>query len=158
MYLIWKTQNKALHFRFKLFKNFKVKRFLGWIWKVMHFQEKECKRHNFHANLKISTEFCTGQVFPKGIEITSQIHIRKFEEQMAWGRVPSWGSFLTSTGFAGLVRTLWMSEMTPSKAPILKPFVLQIFWCELGEWFRSLLKNLTCKSIKNCLINNYRKY
>ena len=26
---------------------------------------------------------CTGQVFPKGFEITPQIDIRKFEEQMA---------------------------------------------------------------------------
>ena len=33
-------------------------------------------------------------------EITPQIHIRKFEEQTAWGRVPCWESFLTSTGSA----------------------------------------------------------
>ena len=28
--------------------------------------------------------------------------------------------------------------MTYSKALVLKPFVLQIFWCDFGEWFRSI--------------------
>ena len=59
---------------------------------------------------------------------------------MAWEWVPFWGLFLTSTGFSGLVQTLWMSEITPSKITVLKPFVLQIFWCKFGEWFRSFLK------------------
>ena len=49
------------------------------------------------------------QVFSKGIKITPQIYIRKFEEQMAW-----------------------MSEINPSKAPTLKPYVLQISICEFG--------------------------
>ena len=60
-----------------------------------------------------------------------------FEELTAWGRVPCWGSFLTSTGSALTQRTKWMN---PSKAPVLKPFVLQIFWCEFGEWYRSILQ------------------
>ena len=54
--------------------------------------------------------------------------------------MPCWGSFLTSIGFSGFMLTLWMSGMNQSKAPILKPYVLQIFWCEFGEWFRSLLR------------------
>ena len=76
---------------------------------------------------KFSTNF-TGQVFSKGIEITPEIHIRKFD-QIAWGRVPCWGSFLTSTWFSGLVWTMWMSEMNPNKATLLKPYVLLIFLC-----------------------------
>ena len=36
--------------------------------------------------------------------------------------------------------TPWMSEMTPRKTPVLKPLVLQIFLCEFGELFRSILQ------------------
>ena len=50
------------------------------------------------------------------------------------------GSFLTSIGSSGFVQTLWMSEMTPSKALFLNPFVLQIFLCVVGEWFWSFLR------------------
>ena len=39
----------------------------------------------------------------------------------------------TPKNTTGLVRTLWMSEITPRKAPVLKPYVLQIFGCEFGE-------------------------
>ena len=67
----------------------------------------------------------TGQVFSKRIEITPQIYIRIFEEHMAWGQqVHCWGSFLTCIGSSGLMRTLWMSEMTPFRVPVLKPFFL----------------------------------
>ena len=38
----------------------------------------------------------TGQVFSKRIEITPQIHIRKFKEQTALGQFPSLETFLTS--------------------------------------------------------------
>ena len=61
----------------------------------------------------------TGDFFKEWNDITPQTHIRKFGD-----------SFLTSIGSSGLVRTLWMSEMTPIKAPVLKPVV---FWCECGE-------------------------
>ena len=73
-------------------------------------------------------------------EITPQTQIRNNKEQRAWRQMPYWVSFLKSTGFKLTQRTLWMSEMTPSKAHILKPFVFQIFWCEFGEWFRSILQ------------------
>ena len=76
----------------------------------------------------------------KGLKSLPQIHIRKFEEYIAWGRVSYWGLFLTSTGSALTQITLWMSEMNPRKAPILKPFVLQIFWCEFRDLFRSFLR------------------
>ena len=66
----------------------------------------------------------TGQVFSKKIEITPQIHIKKFEEQTARGRVSCWESFCTSTASTLAQRTLWMSEMTPNNAPFLKPHVL----------------------------------
>ena len=82
----------------------------------------------------------TGEVFSKRIKINPQIHIQKFEEHTVWRRVPFWGSFLTSIGSSGLVRTLWMSEMTPSRAPVLKALVIQIFWCEFGGWFWSFLR------------------
>ena len=39
-----------------------------------------------------------------------------------------------------VVQTLWMTEMTSSKASFLKPFVLQILWCEFREWFGSFLR------------------
>ena len=39
-----------------------------------------------------------------------------------------WGSFLTSKGSALNQRTLWKSEMTARKTP-----VLQIFWCEYSS-------------------------
>jgi len=38
------------------------------------------------------------------------------------------------------MRTLWMSEMTPSKTPVLKPLVLKTFGCEFGEGFCSILQ------------------
>ena len=60
-----------------------------------------------------------------------------FEERTAWGWMPCWWTFRTSIGSSGSVRTLWM---TPSKAPILKLFFLQIFWCKFGEWFYSFLR------------------
>ena len=69
----------------------------------------------------------TGDFFEGWNEITPQIHIRKLEEQTALERVPFWESFLTSTGSALTQRTLWMSDMNPSKAPVVKPNVLQIF-------------------------------
>ena len=38
--------------------------------------------------------FITGQVFSKRIEITPQIHVKKFEEQSAWVRGVCCGAFL----------------------------------------------------------------
>ncbi len=58
--------------------------------------------------------------FEEWNETTPQTHIRKFEEHMARGRLPCWGS-------SGLVWTLWMSETTASKASVLKRFLLQNF-------------------------------
>ena len=84
----------------------------------------------------------TGQVFSKRIKITPQSQIQKLEEHRVLGWVPCWGSILTSTVFALTKRTLWMLEMTPSKAPVLKLHVLQIFICEFGEWFWSFLRKL----------------
>ena len=60
--------------------------------------------------------------------------------------VSSWESFLAFVGSSGLMWTLWMSEMTPSKAPILKPFVLQIFWLKFGEWLQTFLRKPNLKS------------
>ena len=88
----------------------------------------------------IGRSFNTDNYFEEWNEITPQTHIRKFEERAAWGWGPAWGSFLISIGSSGLVQTLCMSEMTPSKAHVLKPFILQIFWCDFGEWFLSLLE------------------
>ena len=82
----------------------------------------------------------TGDFFEEWNEITPQTHIRKFEELMAWGQVSCWGAFLTSIGSSGLMQTLWMSEMTPSKTPVLKPLVLQIFLCGLELSFCYLLR------------------
>ena len=107
-------------------------------------------KKNLHA---ITHSFSTGQIFSKRIEITPQIHIRKFEELIAWGEVSCWESFLTSTGCALTQRTLWMSEMIPNKAPVLKPYVLQISWCEFGEWFQSFLRKPDLyknQEIKSC--------
>ena len=87
------------------------------------------RRHNF-----------TCDFFEERNEITPQIHIHKFEELTAWGQVSCWRSFLSSIGSSGLMRTLWMSEIIPCKTPILNPLVLQIFGCEFGEWFRSILQ------------------
>ena len=75
----------------------------------------------------------TGNFFEEWNEITPQIGIRKFEEQTPLERVSLTQSFLTFIGSSELVRTLWMSEITASKAPDYKPFVLQIFFCEFGE-------------------------
>ena len=47
---------------------------------------------------------------------------------------------LSAKGSSGLVWTLWISEMTPSKAPVLKRFILEKFWCELGQWFRLIFQ------------------
>ena len=94
-----------------------------------HEQEKEKHHH-------------TGQVFPKRIKITPKIHIKKIKERTAWGQVPSWESFLTSTEPALTQRTLWMSDMIPSKAPVLKLYVLQFFGCEFWEWFWSFFKKI----------------
>jgi hypothetical protein len=46
--------------------------------------------------------------------------------------MPWWKSFLTSTGSALTQRTLWMSEITPIKAPVLKAYALKIFGREFG--------------------------
>ena len=54
--------------------------------------------------------------------------------------MPCWESFLTSIGSALTQRTLWMSEVTPSKASVLKPYVLQIFGREFGDCFQSSLR------------------
>ena len=70
----------------------------------------------------------------------AQVHTKFFEELTTWERVPYWGLFLTSTGSSRLLWTLWISEMNPSKAPVLKPYVLKKFCCEFGELFRSLLR------------------
>ena len=51
----------------------------------------------------------TGDFFEEWNKISPQICIRKFEELRCQ-----------------------MSEMTPSKTPVLKPLVLQIFRCEFG--------------------------
>ena len=59
---------------------------------------------------------------------------------MAWGQVFCWWSFLASIGSSGLMRTLWMSEMDPSKTHVLKMLALYIFWCEFGEWFCSIFQ------------------
>ena len=44
------------------------------------------------------------------------------------GQMLDWSSFLTTTGSALTQRTLWMSEMNPSKVPVLKPYVLIWIW------------------------------
>ena len=54
---------------------------------------------------------------------------------MAWRRVPFWGSFLTSTGSSRLVRNQWMSEITTSKAPVLKQLLLFLCVLELSFLF-----------------------
>ena len=59
---------------------------------------------------------------------------------MARGRAPCWESLLTSTGSTLTQRILWMSEMTPSKTPVLKSLLLQIFRCEFGELFCFILQ------------------
>ena len=41
----------------KLLRKFKVKRVLGWILKVVIFQQKWCNTHSFHANQKIPVAF-----------------------------------------------------------------------------------------------------
>ena len=82
----------------------------------------------------------TGDFFEEWNEITPQTHIRKFEEQTAWGQVSCWENFLTFIGSSGLMQTLWMLEMAPNKIPVLKPFVLQIFWWKFGKLFRSILQ------------------
>ena len=96
-----------------------------------------------YGNLRFSYRI-TSEVFGDWNEITPQIHIRKFEKQTAGGWVP----WLTSSVSELTQRTLWMSEMTTSKAPVLKPVVLQIFWYEIGEWFSSILQ-------KNHLYSNF---
>ena len=83
---------------------------------------------------------CTGDFFEEWNDITHQTHIRIFEELTACGRLSCWGSFLTLVGSSGLMRILWMSGIIPSKTPVLKPLVLQIFWFEFGDWFRSILQ------------------
>ena len=86
----------------------------------------------------------TGQVFSKRIEITHQIHVRKFVEQLAWEWVPCMGLFLTPTGFSGLVRTLWMSKMSPSKSPSSRHILFKFSDVNLGSDFYPFWKNLTC--------------
>ena len=68
---------------------------------------------------------------------------------MAWRQVLWWASILISTGSVLIQRTLWISETNPSKAP-----VIQIFWCEFGDWFRSVLQksNLYNSMDLECLL------
>lgn len=81
-----------------------------------------------HACLFFSLSV-TGQVFSKDNKNeSSSLHTKKIEELKASKRVPCWRSFLTVSSW--LVQTLWMSEMTPSKTPVLKPLVLHFFFCE----------------------------
>ena len=86
--------------------------------RLLKIKLRRLRQHHFKNHF----ELITGQVFSKRIEITSQIHIRKSEQHMAWGQVPCW-SALTQRR-----RTLWMSEMTPSNAFVLKPHVSSNFW------------------------------
>ena len=72
----------------------------------------------------VNKRFATDDFFEEWNEITSQIHIRKFEELTAQGRVSCLGSFMTSIESSWL---MWMSETTPIKTPVLKPLVLQTF-------------------------------
>ena len=101
------------------------------------------------GQVKVYNSILTGDFFEEWNKITPQIHIRKFEELMAWERLSCWESFLTSTGSALTQRTLWMSEMTPNKTPVLKSLVLQTFWCEFGEWFHSIYQKVTYSDRNN---------
>ena len=53
---------------------------------------------------QIHTMYSTGDIFEEWNEITPQIQIRKFEEQMALRWVPCWELFLTSTGSVPFTR------------------------------------------------------
>ena len=71
----------------------------------------------------------TGEFIEEWNKITPQNHIRNFEEQMAWERVVL-GVISDIHRVRTNQRTLWMLEIIPTKTPVLKLFVLQIFRCE----------------------------
>ena len=77
------------------------------IWPTERLIWKERKKGFYVLYSRVFT-VCTSDFFEEWNKFTPQIHIRKFEEQMAWGRVPCWGSFLTSTGSSLIQRTLLM--------------------------------------------------
>ena len=115
---------------------------------------KSCKSHvNFLIVLEIE-QFSV--LFMEWNKTTPQTHIRKFEELTAWGQMSWWGSFMTSIGFSGLMWTLWMSEMTPSKTPILMLLVLQMFLCRLEVSFSFSAEKTWPENInKKSIWNNY---
>ena len=75
MYLIWKTWNKALDFSWKLFENFKVKLFLGWISKVVLFKKKAIKHKFLLQDRKFPFAFCNIHKGPVHTKFQKKIFI-----------------------------------------------------------------------------------
>ena len=76
----------------------------------------------------------TGQVFSKRIKITPQFHIRRFEEQTTWERVPCWESFLTCEC------QKWLLARHPSSSCLFFKFSD----VSLGSDFVPFFKKVTC--------------